>query len=277
MDKKLINYNMTKSIFKHFLLVFKITLLFFATSCISQKEITYFQPTAITNDTVKSDITQKYTLHLKPGNIISVGVSSISPEANTMFNPYLIMQPMTYQNQQTNNLSPAIGYLVDDEGAVSLPMVGKVIVAGLNTEEAGDSIVKKLEKYLINPTVNVRMLNYIVSVMCEVTKPSVYTIPNERITLPEVLSLAGDLTIFAKRDNVLVIREEDGKREFGRVDLTKRDFLNSPYYYLRPNDVVYVEPGKGKKTTTDRAVQLTPMVLSGLSLFTVLLSIIFKK
>ena len=264
---------MSKKIFKNCFLYFSIALLFFATSCINQKQITYFQPKEGAIDTLKTVITQKYTLLLKPGNIISVGVSSISPEANVMFNPYSIMQPM--MNTQTNNLL-AIGYMVDDDGAISLPMIGKVKVSELNTKQAGDAIVQKLEEYLVNPTVNVRMLNYSVSVMGEVAKPSVYVIPNERITLPEVLSLAGDLTIFARRDNVLVIRESEGIREFARVDLSKRDLFNSPYYYLQPNDLVYVEPGKGKKTTTDRAIQLAPTIISGISLFTVLLSIIFK-
>jgi polysaccharide export outer membrane protein len=268
---------MTNKIYKYFLLSAIIGLFLLATSCLNQKQITYFQPATVTSDTVTSDMHQKYTLLLKPGNIISVGVSSISPEANAMFNPYFMLQQgSTQTTSRTNNIPPAIGYMIDEKGAISLPMVGKVTVAGLNTNEAGDLIVQKLEKYLINPTVNVRMLNYCVSVMGEVAQPAVYTIPNERITLPEVLSLAGDLTIYARRDNVLVIRETDGKREFARVDLTKRDVFNSPYYYLHPNDVVYVEPGKGKKTTTDRVIQLTPTVISSISLLTVLLSIIFK-
>lgn len=267
---------MTNQLFKRFLLFATITLSLFATSCISQKQITYFQPVTVTSDTVKSDLIPPYTLLLKSGNIISVGVSSISPEANIMFNPYMIMQPQSIQNTQTNNITPAIGYTIDDEGAISLPMCGNIVVAGLNTKQAGEQIALKLEKYLINPTVNVRMLNYHVSVMGEVNRPSVYTIPNERITLPEMISLAGDLTIFAKRDNVLVIREIDGKREFARVDLTKRDIFNSPYYYLHPNDVVYVEPGRGKTTSTDRAIQLAPTVISGISLVVVLLSIIFR-
>jgi polysaccharide export outer membrane protein len=267
---------MTNQIFKNSFLYFSIALLLFASSCINQKQITYFQPKEGSIDTLKTVITQKHTLLLKPGNIISVGVSSISPEATAMFNPYMIMQQVSYQSSQTNNLSAAIGYMVDNDGAISLPMIGKVKVSGLNTKQAGDSIVQKLENFLVNPTVNVRMLNYSVSVLGEVAKPSVYIIPNERITLPEVLSLAGDLTIFARRDNVLVIRESDGIREFARVDLSKRDLFNSPYYYLQPNDVVYVEPGKGKKTTTDRAIQLAPTIISGMSLFTVLLSIIFK-
>ena len=268
---------MTNQLFKRFLLSATITFSLFATSCVDQKKITYFQPATETSDTVKSDLLQKYTLCLKSGNIISVGVSSISPEANIMFNPYIMMQPVTYQNMQTNNIAPAIGYLVDDEGAISLPMCGKIVVSGLNTKQASELIVLKLEKYLINPTVNVRMLNYSVSVMGEVGRPSVYTIPNERITLPELISLAGDLTVYAKRDNVLIIREINGKRQFARVDLTKRDIFNSPYYYLQPNDVVYVEPVKGKATGISRTMQLAPIVMSGISLMVVLLTFIKIK
>jgi polysaccharide export outer membrane protein len=264
--------------FKFFLLPALLIVTLFVSSCLNQKKITYFQPKEEARDVIINDISQKHIFYLRPGNIINVGVNSISPDANTMFNPFVVMQPANYlMNQQTNNLNPAIGYMVDKDGAISLPLVGKIKVSGLNTKEVADSITEKLQKYLVNPVVNVRMLNYNVSVMGEVNKPSVYTIPNELITLPEVLSLAGDLTIYARRDNVLVIRETDGKREFARVDLTKRDLFDSPYYYLQPNDVVYVEPGKGKKSTTDRTIQLAPTILSAASLLTVLLSIIFKK
>ncbi|MDP4289953.1 MAG: polysaccharide biosynthesis/export family protein [Bacteroidota bacterium] len=268
---------MAKSTLKHLLFPILIVFSVFIASCISQKKVSYFQPTDKINDTVSSDVILKYTHRLRAGDIINVGVSSISPEANTMFNPYSILQQFSYQNTQANNLSPAIGYMIDDEGAISIPMVGKIIVAGLNTKEASDLIVQKLEKYLINPTVNVRILNYSVSVLGEVARPSVYNIPNERVTLPEVLSLAGDLTIYANRNNVLIIREKNGKREFARVDLTKRDVFNSPFYYLQPNDVIYVEPGVGKTTSTDRTVLLAPTILSGLSLITVILTYIKFK
>ena len=267
---------MTNKIIRRLLFFVTISLSLIATSCISQKEITYFQTDTISNDTVKSAALPQYILRLKAGNIISVGVSSISPEASVVFNPYIMMQPASIQSTQTNNIAPAIGYMVDDEGDISIPMVGKLAVAGLNTKETAELIALKLEKYLINPTVNVRMLNYSVSVLGEVNRPSVYTIPNERITLPELVSLAGDLTIFAQRNNVLIIREIEGKRQFARVDLTKRDLFNSPYYYLQPNDVVYVEPAKGKKTSTDRIIQIAPTVISSVSLLVVLLSIVFK-
>ncbi len=262
---------------KQFILFIAIAFTVLVSSCISQKEITYFQPSSGNSDTTSSEFLPKYTLRLKPGNIINVGVSSISPEANTMFNPYVIMQQIPVQNSQTNNLLPAIGYMIDDEGNIALPLVGKILVGNLSTKEASELIAQKLDKYLINPTVNVRMLNYSVSVLGEVARPSVYNIPNERVTLPEVLSLAGDLTIYAQRNNVLVIREKNGKRQFARVDLTKRNIFNSPYYYLQPNDVVYVEPGKGKTTSTDRGILLAPTIISGLSLITVILTFIKLK
>jgi polysaccharide export outer membrane protein len=104
----------------------------------------------------------------------------------------------------------------------------------------------------------------------EVLRPSVYVIPNETITLPEALGLAGDMTIYGKRENVLVIRDENGKKVFGHVDLTTRDVYKSPYYYLHENDIVYVEPGKGRIAQTDKIYQLLPVVLSALSLISVI-------
>lgn len=262
---------------KHLLLFTTIAMTFVVTSCVDQKAITYFQPLSEKTDVEKTDAVLKAALHLKPGDIISVGVSSISPESNTMFNPFLVMQQMSNQNVQPNTLAPAVGYMINDEGAISLPMVGKVEVAGLNTKEAATLIVQKLDKYLINPIVNVRMLNYTISVLGEVAHPSVFNVPNERVTLPEAISLAGDLTIYAMRNNVLVIREKDGKREFARVDLTKRDLFNSPYYYLQPNDVVYVEPGKNKAASTNRTLIYAPTIISALSLITILFTYVKIK
>jgi polysaccharide export outer membrane protein len=110
----------------------------------------------------------------------------------------------------------------------------------------------------------------------EVKSPSVYTIPNEKITILEAIALAGDLTTFGKRDNILVVRDANGKRTFNRVDISRRDVFNSPYYYLHPNDVVYVEPVQGKFTSSDRSIQLLPIIISGLTLITTLLIAKFK-
>ena len=244
------------------------------TSCVSQKEVTYFQSSG---DSAISAVNNPYVAKIQKGDILSVMVSSLSPEASAMFNPYLLTQASgTVQNSQTNNLPPANGFLIDEEGSITLPLIGKIKLAGLSTKAATDLLTQKLDKYLQQPTVNIRILNFKVSVMGEVNRPSVYTIPNEKITLPEALSLAGDLTIYGKRNNIMVIRESEGKREFAHINLSKRDFFNSPYYYLHANDVVYVEPTKGKITSTDRTVQLAPIVLSGLSLLTLIIVNVIK-
>ncbi len=267
------------SVFKQFkLMIKKIALLFLIavihTACVQTKEITYFQPKNLTSDIEKVNLNEQLVIKLQPGDIIKVFVNSLSPEANTVFN---IFPETQTQMNQVNSTIPAIGFLVDSEGAIILPLAGKMIVGGLSSKDAADLISKKLEKYLEQPTVSVRLMNFKISVLGEVARPSLYSITNERVTLPEALSLAGDLTIYGKRQNVLIIREVDGKREFARIDLTQRDFFTSPYYYLRPNDIVYVEPLKGKLTSTSRAVQLAPIAISLLTFLTIITQNILIK
>lgn len=253
-----------------------ISLFFFlVTSCVSQKEIVYFQTDQEMDG--QADILNSHTAKIQPGDILSVMVSSLSAEASAMFNPYQLMnQGIQRETPQANAPAAAHGYLVDQDGMISLPLIGQLKLGGLTTAEANTLITQKLDKYLQQPTVNLRILNFKVSVLGEVARPSVYTIPNEKITLPEAISLAGDLTIYGKRNNVMLIREVNGKREFARIDLTKRDLFNSPYYYLHTNDVIYVEPTKGKVTSSDRTIQLAPIVLSGLSLMTLILTQLLK-
>ena len=271
--------NKSMSVFKQFkLMIKKIALLFLIavvhSACVQTKEITYFQPKSLTSDIEKVNLNEQLVIKLQPGDIIKVFVNSLSPEANTMFN---IFPETQTQMNQVNSTIPAIGFLVDSEGAIILPLTGKMIVGGLSPKDAADLISKKLEKYLEQPTVSVRLMNFKISVLGEVARPSLYSITNERVTLPEALSLAGDLTIYGKRQNVLIIREVDGKREFARIDLTQRDLFTSPYYYLRPNDIVYVEPLKGKLTSTSRAVQLAPIAISLLTFLTIITQNILIK
>jgi polysaccharide biosynthesis/export protein len=239
-------------------------------SCVSQKEVVYFQPDIIEGNV--QNISQKHVSRLQSGDILSIMVSSLSPEASAMFNPYQLQQATQQQTLQSTAPAAATGYLINEEGYITLPLVGKVKLAGLSSTEATELLTKQLNKYLQQPTVNVRILNFKISVLGEVTRPALYTIPNEKITLPEAIALAGDLTIYGKRDNVQVIREVDGKRTFTRVDLTRRELFNSPYYYLQANDVVYVEPTRSKVMSSDRSIQLIPVVISALSLITVIVT-----
>ena len=131
-------------------------------------------------------------------------------------------------------------------------------------------------KLLLEPIVEIRHLNFEVTVLGEVANPSVINVPSEQISLVKALGLAGDLTIYGKRDNILLIREEGGKRTTRHININALDFLNSPYYYLRPNDVIYVEPNKAKIATTSRSQQIIPVVLSGVSILALVLDRVIK-
>ena len=160
------------------------------------------------------------------------------------------------------------GYLVNSDGNIQLPILGFIPVAGRTTKDVKESITATLleKKLLIDPIVTIHHLNYEVTVIGEVGKPSVINVPSEKISLLKALGLAGDITVYGKKDNVLLIREINGKRRVKRLDLNSPDFLRSPYYYLQPNDVVYVEANKQKISNASGTRQTIAIVLSGLSL-----------
>lgn len=222
-------------------------------SCLTRKDISYFQD--ISDSITVQRISQQFEARIVAGDILSIHVSSLSAEASSFFN---VVGEET--DQQVANT-----YLVDADGNIEMPLIGVVPVGGLTGIDAKLAIKQKLEKYLIDPTVNVRIRNFKVTVLGEVKMPGVYTIPNEKVTLIEAIGLAGDLTIFGKRVNVLVIREVDGERKFFKVDLRSKELFQSEFYYLHSNDIVYVEPGKGKIASADAWYKIVPIVLSGLT------------
>ncbi|MCJ8210242.1 polysaccharide export protein [Mucilaginibacter sp. RS28] len=227
-------------------------------SCFNEKKITYFQRSG-SKDTVA--IAREYVPKIQPGDLLSIYVNSLSPEASSFFNPYSSSRE-TPDATPSLSQSAAPGYLVDGSGNITLPLVGSVAVGSLTTNEATGIIRKKLEFYLKEPTVTVRFLNFRISILGEVSKPGIYVIPNERITLPEAITLAGDLTPFAKQNSIEIIRDVNNKKEFGEVDFTKSDVFSSPYYYLHSNDIVYVKASKGKIAQTDLALRLIPIMVS---------------
>lgn len=135
-------------------------------------------------------------------------------------------------------------YLVDDKGFIDFPVLGKILVGNKTKEEIVQELQTKISREVKNPIVNLRIMNYKVSVQGEVKMPGTHRITSERITLLEALSLSGDLTTYGRRDNIVILREENGEVNSHRIDLTKADFINSDFYYLKQNDVVYVEPNK---------------------------------
>lgn len=245
------------------LLLVLTSFLFLSQSCITRKDISYFQD--ITDSLSIQKISHDFEAVIQSGDILSIHVTSLSNEASSFFNVV----------GETTDQQVANTYLVNARGEIEMPLIGTIRVDGLTSQMAREAIKVKLQTYLVDPTVNLRIRNFKVTILGEVKSPGVYTIPNEKITLIEALGLAGDLTIFAKRVNVLVIREENGERKFFKVDLRSKEFFESDYYYLHSNDIVYVEPGKGKIASADAWYRILPIIFSGLTVVGIFLGRFF--
>lgn len=238
-----------------------------AFSCASKKDVIYLQDA----DRNREAQLLNYEPMLKPDDLLSIIISSETPEATVPFN-----LPAIQGNYEIGNNQNGIKtYLIDNFGNIDFPVIGKTKLGGLTRTEATNKLASAISEYIKDPSVNLRILNYKVSIMGEVNKPGSYNIESERITLLEALGLAGDLTIYGKRDNILVIRETDGKKSYARVDITKSDFTTSPYYYLTQNDVILVEPNK-TRVNSSAVGPNTAVIISGLSLLTAIAVLIFK-
>jgi len=228
---------------------------------VNTKRVTYFNNIS---DTVLTAAVEGLEPVIQKGDLLSISVSSLSPEVTTIFNA---PNSPASSSSAGSSLSPAAGYLVNQDGYIDFPMLGRLSAAGLTKKALKDQITQQLQdkKLLFDPIVSVRYLNFHVTVLGEVNHPGLVTIPNEQVTVLEALGLAGDLTIYGKRNNVLLLRKEDGQKIVRRLNLNSEAVLSSPYYYLRSNDVVYVEPGKNKVASVSGSRQLLPIILSGLS------------
>ncbi|HIX23008.1 MAG TPA: polysaccharide biosynthesis/export family protein [Candidatus Parabacteroides faecavium] len=216
-------------------------------ACNSTKEVVYLQDVVPLK---QQDIERKYEVFIHEDDLLSIMVNSKDPELALPFNMPLV----TYQiGSESPGQQRVLGYLVDTNGDIDFPILGKIHVAGLSRLELRDLIKEKLISgdYIKDPVVTVQFLNYKVSVMGEVARPGSFTITGDRITLLEALSMAGDLTIYGRRDRVAVIREENGKRTILFHDLRSSEIFTSPCYYLQQNDIVYVEPNKAKAGQRD--------------------------
>ena len=241
------------------------------TSCISSKKMIYLQGVdSLTNPA--QVIQQDYELRIKPDDQLYIMVSSKEPELLTPFANTQILGSST--SGGGTNIQETTGVQVDKNGKIDVPILGEIQVAGLTRLQLADEIKKRLEEgqYIKDPTVSVRIKGLKISVMGEVGSPGVHEMAGDRITLLEALSMAGDLTPTAKRTNILVLRDEEGKRHTYTVDLTSgRDVLESPCYYLQQNDVVYVEPNKSINVKGSSALSYLG---AGASIISVLASIV---
>tara|TARA_R110001632_G_scaffold122542_1_gene235244 strand:+ start:1645 stop:2403 length:759 start_codon:yes stop_codon:yes gene_type:complete len=210
------------------------------TSCASRKEVVYFQDTGDFETVVNKN---RSIAKFKVDDLVSIHVSSLNPEASVPFNLFRGAAEGGFQAQQ-------VDYLVDESGEIDFPVIGKLRIEGLSPEELRMLLRNRLAEYLKDPIINIRLSNFTVTVLGEVTRPGTYPVNGEQISILEALGLAGDLTIRGVRDNVLVIRDFNGTKVYTRIDLTTKKMVESPVYYLTQNDVVYVEPNKSGITAS---------------------------
>lgn len=237
-------------------------------SCASRKDLVYLQPDS-------TELNTSFELNapkLQPGDILAISVTADDIRATMPFN-----QISPYNSggtlQSSNPFIPT--YAIDVNGDIDFPKIGKIKIAGKTRVEAMEELRSRVSQYIVDPGISIEIRNFRVTVLGEVKLPGTYSINNDRITLLEALGMAGDLTINGVRENVMVIREQNGKKQEFRVDLTKRDALNSPVYYLAQNDVIYVEPN-GARIQSSKYTQNTSIFVSIASLIITIVAVVVR-
>ncbi len=209
-------------------------------SCASGDGVVYFK-NASQFETLVND--SAFDTKFKVDDIVSIYVSTLDPEASAPFNLFRGAQEGGIRAEQVN-------YLVDKNGEIDFPVVGKIKIVGLSPAETRTLLRQKLADYLVDPIINIRIQNFTVTVLGAVNRPGTYPVNGEQITIMEAIGLAGDINIKGKRDNIMVLRDFDGTKVYHRINLNQKEALKSPVYYLTQNDVVYVEPNKSGKTAS---------------------------
>ena len=253
--------------------------LIFLSSCASIKNVKYFNDIADTT-TITRLADLKYTEpKILPDDILSINIQTVDPAATqTLAQGNVQNAAIGATSTGSTGGQTIAGYLVDYQGNIEMPVLGKIKVSELTTEQARNLIRDKSSQFYKNPTVNLRFANFKITILGEVTKPGTYVVSNEKVNILDALGLAGDLTIYGKRENVVLIRQQDnGARQLIRLNLTKSDVLNSPYYFLKQNDYIYVEPSKSKIAASDaiqnRSVSIiTAVTASLISLIAIIIS-----
>lgn len=251
-----------------------IILIFFLSSCTVYKNVPYFtdfpdtaRKTSVKTLPFKSPV-------IKPDDLLSITIETVDADITRLLNSAnAIAQTTNLPNSVNQQTIP--GYLVDKNGEIELPFVGKLKLEGYTTIEARDTITAAISQYIKSPIVNIKFANFKVTVLGEVLKPSTYIMPTEKVTVFDALGQAGDLTIYGRRENILVIRDTlNNQKNMMHLNLNSKNIMSSPYFYLQPNDVVYVEPNKSKAASTDAARNRTITIIASL---TSLLIVFFSR
>ncbi|RFM27404.1 polysaccharide biosynthesis/export family protein [Deminuibacter soli] len=245
-------------------------------ACSTNKKIAYFQdvPDSLYLKVHENQVKKFVDPVIQSNDILQVTILTLDPGENSVLsNTNSAAFPVQPSSGGGASL-PVNGFMVDRDGLIELPIVGKIKVSGLTTAAARDTIHNIVAKYYKTPVVNVRFTNFSVSVLGEVQRPGTYTVPNEKVSVLDAISMAGDLSIFGRRENVMVIRDSLGSKKVVRLDLNNlSQTVQSPYFYLSQGDMVYVEPNKAKIASTDayRARNLT-IAVSVISLLIIIIS-----
>ncbi|MEL6976158.1 MAG: polysaccharide biosynthesis/export family protein [Bacteroidota bacterium] len=235
----------------------------FLASCASKQDVVYFQDASNFETIVSDDI---YAYKFKVDDVVSIHVSTLDQQASIPFN--------LFKGAEEGGIRPEqVDYIIDKDGNIDFPVLGAIKIEGLSPEETKVVLKEKLTDYLKDPIINIRLKNFTVTVLGEVNRPGTYPVNGEQITILEAIGLANDLTIKGKRENVLVIRDFNGTKVYNRIDLTSKQALNSPVYYLTQNDVVYIEPNQSAITSSalDNRATIAVSIASVLITSTVLI------
>jgi len=246
-------------------------LVVFLFSCASKQDIVYYQNIDSIGQPERSN---SYEITVKPDDLLMIIVSAEDPEIAAPFN-LTTVSVANSANPTGTGIQTMQSYLVNAQGFIEFPVLGKLKVSGLTRTEIMHMLETKILGYIKKPIINLRITNFKVSLQGEVNVPGIYSVPSERVTLIEALSEAKDLTIWGRRNNILIIREVDGVKSYNRVDITKADFINSPFYYLAQNDVVYVEPNKSRVNAAAVGAN-TGVIISITSLFITVVTLIIS-
>lgn len=260
---------------KHVLYVICVCCFALLSSCVSQRKLSYLRDVdASSADSINQTYTPLSENFIAQGDLLSIFVNALDPEAVQAFNmPVANIQRIGARQVTTGSSGVLLGYWVDPKGDIDFPVLGKLHVEGLTTTLLKDTLTKLISQSVKDPIVSVGFQNFTVTILGEVKNPGQHTVSKQGLTIFEALGLAGDLTIYGKRDNVLVSREVDGKMEFARLNLNSQSIFASPYYHIRQNDVIYVEPNNARSVASQNVPLYLSVVTTLGSMVTVILSI----
>lgn len=257
-----------------FLLFFTVGFIIIISSCGSTKNYKYFEDIPDSLAVINVPTVAYFEPRIQSDDILFIAIETIDPSAGISVNTInsqsvsssLVNNSLAPGGTSTNQ-SATFGYLVDKEGQVNIPILGDLKLGGLSTQQARSLVFEKAKIYYKNPTVIIRFANFKITILGEVQRPGTYTIPNEKISLLDALGYAGDLTIYGKRDNVLLLRKDyQGNTKAIRFNLNKSNVMSSPFFYLQQNDQIYIEPNKSKINNSDgtqiRNVSIASALLS---------------